>query len=103
MTRRGSGLSLRGAGPPGSGQRAYRVASTLSLSELRLSHDDVSLGVIFGALWHTKALRDGMDAIRRQVTQPADDRGSGAVVTAELVADADDHDRAFVGGREAGS
>jgi len=41
------------------------------------------------------------DAGRRQVTQPGDDRGAGAVVAAEVVADADHHDP--VGGREAGS
>ena len=41
------------------------------------------------------------DAGRRQVIQDGDDRGAGAVVAAELVADADHHDR--VGGREAGS
>ena len=33
------------------------------------------------------------DARRRQVTQPGDDRGSGAVITAELVADADHYDQ----------
>ena len=48
------------------------------------------------------AVRDHQaDAIRGQVTQPGDDRGPGAVVAAELVADADHHDR--IGGREAGS
>ena len=41
------------------------------------------------------AVRDDQaDAGRYQVTQPGDHRGPGAVVAAEIVADADHHDRA---------
>jgi hypothetical protein len=37
------------------------------------------------------------DAGRHEVTQLIDDRGTGAVVAAELVADADHHDRLVAG------